>query len=353
MWNIIKRLNRERYEPHIALLKDGGALADEVRAAGVPLHILPFTVAPRPLWNLGARLAGSARKIRPLSFTLWHSFHYSDDYTEGLIAALCGARWLYSKKNMFWGTNAWRIRTELAWGIPAQNPAMLEECFSSRWLRRKVMVVERGVDTDKYQPGGTPRLGLRARLGIAADVPVIGCVAILSARKGHPTIIRALAQVPRAHLLCAGPVIEPDYAAGLVTLARELGVADRVHFLGNVEDVAGLLAELDVFVFPTRSEGTGVALLEAMACGVASVGSAAPGPADVIVDGVSGLTCPVDEPEPWARALTRLVEAPALRLKLGAAGRQRIVDQYSIWREVREHEALYERVLAAPPLRFA
>jgi len=315
---------------------------------GIPFYELPFTVAPRPLYRLPGHLWQMARKFRPFHFSLWHSYHYLDDYTEPLIAYASGARaWVYTKKNMGWGSRAWKIRTLLAARVAATNSAMLERFFTAPRTRQKVRLIPTGVDSELFQPGIPPRLGLRQRLGLGQETLMVGCVANLIPIKGHPTLIRAVARVPNAALLLAGKPLDQTYVDGLRELCASLQVQDRVYFLDDVRDIPAFDAELDIFVLPSisRGEGGSVALLEAMACGVACIATDVPGSQDMIEQGVSGLLVPPEQDQPMAQAIRALTATPDLRAQMGKAARARVVEKYSLEGEARALETLYTELL--------
>jgi glycosyltransferase involved in cell wall biosynthesis len=192
-------------------------------------------------------------------------------------------------------------------------------------------------------------LQLRAALKIPAPVCLIGCVAQLLPVKGHPTLLKALAQVPEAHLLLAGKPLDVAYAAELRQLATDLQITERVTFLDFVENVPAFLAELDLFVLPTwaqwRMEGCPVALLEAMASGCACVATDIPGSRDLVVQGRTGWLVPPKDEGALAEAIAHLLAQPQLRVQLGQAARQRVAQQYTIAHEVAAHEAMYAEAL--------
>jgi N-acetyl-alpha-D-glucosaminyl L-malate synthase BshA len=92
--------------------------------------------------------------------------------------------------------------------------------------------------------------------------------------------------------------------------ARHLGVADSVHFLGKIDDVAPLLANADVFLLPTQSESFGLSALEALASGVPVVGTRAGGLVEVVKDGETGYLCEVGDTDGMARASLRILQEP-------------------------------------------
>jgi glycosyltransferase involved in cell wall biosynthesis len=250
---------------------------------------------------------------------------------------------------MGWGSRAWWLRSLLATRIAVQNTDMMRDFFGGRLLRGRARFVPRGVDTARFRTSGANGGGLRTRLGIPADATVAGCVAHLVPVKGHPTLLDAAVRVPDLQVAGAGRPLDDEYAASLVHRAAELGISDRVHFLGGVDDVAGLLADLDIAVLPTwgrwRMEGCPVALIEALAAGRACVATDIPGSRDLVTDGHDGLLVPPEDPAALADALERLAADPALRNRLGAAARRTVLERYTIEREVDEHVRLYSELL--------
>jgi glycosyltransferase involved in cell wall biosynthesis len=306
----------------------------------------------RPYHSLPGRARRAAAPFRAHGFALWHSFHYGDDYTEPLFARAAGARaWIYSKKSMGWDANAWYLRSLLARRIAAQNTDMMREFFAGVAYRAKTRLIPRGVDVLKFSPSVPPRLRLREQLGIPADAPVVTSVANLLPVKGHPVLLLAAASVNGAHLLLAGGGAKSEFADSLRGQARRHGVADRVHFLGRVDDVPALLAETDVFVLATRAqgheEGCPVALLEAMAAGRACIATDVAGSRDLIVNGQSGILVPSGDPLAMGQAIERLAKSPGDRRRLGHAALTRVMEHYTIEHEVRAHEALYAEALGA------
>jgi glycosyltransferase involved in cell wall biosynthesis len=358
MLNIVERLDRSRFAPTICTLKPGGSLEAEIERLGIPYIHAAFALPARPLATLAMRAHRAAAAFRPHGFVLWHSFHYLDDYTEPLVARFAGAKaWIYTKKNMNWNRRSWWLRSLLASRVAAQNTDMVRDFFSSPRLRRKTVLVPRGVDTDRFRPDVPRRLGLREKLGVPPGAVVAGCVAQILPVKGHPTLIEALARVPELRLWLAGKELDENYAAGLREQIRSLGLKDRVTFLGEVQDVPAFLAELDLFVLPTwnewRMEGCPVSLLEAMSSARPCIATDIPGSRDIVESGRSGVLVRPQDAAALAAALGRLLGDPAQRRALGDAARDRIRAGYAIEVEVKAHEDLYAGVLNASIARRA
>jgi glycosyltransferase involved in cell wall biosynthesis len=182
--------------------------------------------------------------------------------------------------------------------------------------------------------------------GVAADTPLLLCLAALFHRKGLDVLLDALARLPettpRAQLWIAGD--GPERAA-LERRAEDLGLADRVRFLGPRSDAADLLAACDLFVLPSRLEGLGVAALEAMAAARPVVASRVGGLAEAVVEGRTGLLVPPDDPAALCAALGRVLEDEALRARLGAAGPGRVAEGFLAEQMVSAYESLYYEVL--------
>jgi glycosyltransferase involved in cell wall biosynthesis len=126
--------------------------------------------------------------------------------------------------------------------------------------------------------------------------------------------------VPGARLLLIGDGPERERLAALAT---RLGVSGRITVTGTTSDVGAYLAAADVFAAPSRNEGMGRALVEAMALGLPVVGAAVGGIPAVVTDGVCGRLVPADDVEALAEALTELARDAALRAKLGTGAVER------------------------------
>ena len=185
-------------------------------------------------------------------------------------------------------------------------------------------VVPSGVPIQSLRAAAPPRDEARARLGLPAEAYVIAGVGRLVPIKGFDLLVDALAEiaarVPDTHVLLIGEGAERQ---ALQARAEALGVGDRLHITGSVTDVIGRLAGADVLAAPSRNEGMGRVLVEAMALGLPVVGTRVGGIADVILDRECGLLVPAEDAGALADALAELGTDAALRTKLGAGARPR------------------------------
>ena len=204
----------------------------------------------------------------------------------------------------------------------------------------RVALVCPGVDVDRFRPG-LPCDDLKATIGLADGEKLIVSVGRLSRRKGFDQVIRSLPLLLERGLAVRYAVIgigeDRDY---LRALASELGMSDRVHFLGHVapEDLPRWYNAADVAAMPNReidgdTEGFGMVFTEAAACAKPTVAGLAGGTGAAVIDGVTGLRVDGASTEAVAEALGRLLGDPVLSRELGEQGHRRALRDFS-WQRV-------------------
>jgi len=190
--------------------------------------------------------------------------------------------------------------------------------------------VPNGFDAEEFRPDAASRALARSEWGVG-DRPVVGCVARLTPVKEHPLLLRAFArvlvQVPNAVLVLAGGG-SPAAERNLQALAADLGIETSVRFLGNIDDAARVYAGLDVHVLASSTEGLPNAVGEAMAAGVPCVGTDVGAVAQLIGD--TGVVVPSGDERALSVAIAGLLADAPGRARLGAAARQRIIDEFSV-----------------------
>ena len=173
-----------------------------------------------------------------------------------------------------------------------------------------------GVNTDRLH-NRNEQSDIRAELGLTNEDFLVLSVGELNENKNQQVIIRAVAQLkdPKIHYLLCG---KGDQREKLESLAKELGIAEHVHFLGYRKDVVDICYQCDVFAHPSRREGLGLAPLEAMYCGLPLVASDTRGIQDYCENRKSGFLCGSEDASGFANAIHLLKEDPALRSNCGA-----------------------------------
>lgn len=184
----------------------------------------------------------------------------------------------------------------------------------------------------------------RARLDTPAGAPLVLALGRLHAAKAYDVLLRALALEKRAFLWLAG---EGALRGELEGLARSLGLAERVRFLGWRTDRAALFAAADVCVVPSRVEPFGNVVVEAWAHRCPVVAAASVGPANLIADRADGLLVPVDDPAALAEALARVIDDGDLARRLVEAGARRHAAEFTEEACTARYLDLFRRLLAA------
>ena len=204
--------------------------------------------------------------------------------------------------------------------------------------RAKTFLVPWGVDAESFVFRPEARAGLRERWGLPPDALVVGSVSRLDPIKALERSIEAFAALRRqspdanAWLVLAGA--GPDHER-LRSIATRHGVCDRLVMPGWVDDSADAMSALDVFLMPSREEGLGMALLEAMACERVCVGMDSGGPADILTDARLGWLTPADDQVAFTAALLAAAGAtPQQRQVMGMAARAHVQEHFDKARQL-------------------
>lgn len=207
--------------------------------------------------------------------------------------------------------------------------------------KRTVLVEGVGIDLLRFS-APVDRSAVRDALELDDDDSVVITVGEHIPRKNHETCLRAVAQLPGVTLLFCGV---GELSNSLLALAKELGIAERVRFLGFRRDVPALLAACDVFLFPSFQEGLPVSLMEAMAASLPCVVSRVRGNADLIGIGEGGFLRAPNDVNGFADDIRTLLTDPALREAMGERNRSEI-QRYSLPTVRERMAALYQAELA-------
>lgn len=343
-------LRRRGYAPAVFCLDGLGVHAAALRSAGIP--VTDCTEPRVRVRGVPLRLIRELRRFRP---RLIHA--HGTTWYPAVVAksALRYPRLVFTDHGRYPPEPALRARVE-GWcrrrtdAMVAVSGPLAEYLRDYLRLAEPPPVIPNGVDLERYGArDDAARLALRAAWGIAPDETLALCVGRFAPVKNHSVLLEALsaasARAPRLRLalLGTGPL-----EAELRRKAAELGLGERVLFLGFREDVADCLRAADAFVLPSSTEGLPVSLLEAMAAGLPVVASAVGGIPDALGDPPAGLLVPPSRVPPLAEALARIAGEPALREALGARARAASV-RFSLRAFEDGYLALYSSLLEASP----
>lgn len=214
--------------------------------------------------------------------------------------------------------------------------------------RERTCVVHEGIDVDRIERA--PELDLHREFDLPPGCPLAGNVAALVPHKGQRHLVDAAAQlvreVPGACVLIVGA---GELQGALTRRIQRLRLDGRVILTGFRSDVPSILKGLDLFVMSSVTEGLGTSVLDAMAAGLAVVGTRAGGIPESVVDGETGLLVPPEDASALARAMTDLLQNTGKRRAFGTAGRRRARVAFSAERMVDETAAVYAAVIGARP----
>jgi glycosyltransferase involved in cell wall biosynthesis len=325
--------------PQFVVCAAGGELAARAPALGMRHR------AVRRLGGLDPLVARAlARTCRETGAALVHAHDPHAHAAAVLACAVFGAprRIVLARRVVFpigrGPLTRWKYDHAAVRRILCSSRAVVETLAGAVRDPSRLVVVHDAIDPSRFAPGRTGRL--RAELGVGTDVPVVGTVAALTAEKDPLTFVEAAARIaaarPEVRFVHVGegplrPVVEER--------ARSLGLGGRYSLLGFRPDLAELLPELDVFLFTSRLEGLGTSVLDAQACRVPVVATAAGGIPEAVLDGETGLLAPIADAGALADRVGRLLGDRALRDRLVAAAERRVRDEFGT-------EALAERTLA-------
>lgn len=212
-------------------------------------------------------------------------------------------------------------------------------------FRREVEVVPNGIDVERFRPQ-TRVPDWRARCGFSS-APLVTYLGRLTVDKGVQRFLDAVeTAIPRTDLVAVVGGQGPEESRVRERLAASAALAAHVRFIGPVaeSEKAALLSQSDLFVLPSTSDTSSVALLEAMACGTPVIAPASGGAAEIVQDGVTGWRVPVTVPGALAKALVEALDAPEARRKAGTRAAEFVRQTASLEMMARRFISLYRLV---------
>lgn len=335
----------------------GEPLLAELAALGCLVYDLPLSASLRPMEDLRAA-ARLARLLRREQYDLVHAHGFKASLPGRLGAALAGVPVVYTVHNFVLEAGGGFRRQAYLWSERILAPLTGRYIAVSEALRRDLMVraslpggriavVYNSVPPHCPAPPETSDR-LRRELGLPQGTRAVLCAARLVRDKGVDVLLRAIAvleetsrvgdPLPPFRLLVAG---DGPLDRELLELASQLGLGERVTFLGHRADVSALLDVADVVVVPSRAEGASLFLLEALAAGRPVVATGAGGIVEAVTDGENGLLVPVDDPLALAAAIRRLLTDRPLAARLAKAAREAGA-RFTADRMLRQTLAIYE-----------
>lgn len=343
---LVQRIDRERFTPHVALLYDGWLL-DRLRAEGVTPHMIPNRKGGFDV----RMLQGISALIRKCDIDLIHSHLF----TTNVYASISGALARIPVISTFHGTMDVNMNDRFVWlKWQAINRFSSKSVFVSQYLQdyfvsRKLVnparaqVVYNGIDINRFRSGPDKVLA-RRNLGLPEDSFVIGCVGDLRPAKDYQSAIRAVSQlkqkIPHLKLVIAGT--KTEMLSELEALSDSLAIRGDLVFLGFRTDIENIFPAFDVYLSSSTSEGFSLTVVEAMAAGLPVVVTRSGGPEEIIRNGETGLLVDVGVPETIAAAIETIYLAQTLAESLSRAGSHDAEVNFSVQAMVENYQALYQ-----------
>lgn len=336
MWLLARELARQNLD-QVVVTGAGGELASRLTRDRVRVRPVPWSAGldPRVLPGLISELRAGA--------SLVHA-HDAHAVTLGGLAAAIAHRPLVATRRV-----DFHLRRPGYWERAAKviaiSRAVADVLTADGIPSDRIEIIHSGIAVDEVRR--TPRLDVRARLGLARDTRIAVNVGALVGHKDHPTLLRAAAVLagpcPTLHWVVAG---EGPHRGALERLRADLGLDGRVHFLGHLDEPAGLIADADCFVMSSRDEGLGTSVLDAMALGI-PVASTTAGGLPEMLGGGAGLLVPPRDPTALAGAVAQLLGEPELARRVSATATQ-LVQRFSAARMAEAVGSVYRSLVSFP-----
>lgn len=334
MLELAARLDRRRFVPLMLTLTGPTDLDGLARQAGIEVHHLGRDRRLAPLFF--GRLGSALRRLRPDVLVpctalpnIWGRL-WGRALGLPVLGTVRGGGGPGRQHERF----LWRFAQHLV----CNSEALYDVLQGLGVPPERLSYVPNGVDTDVFRAPASS-------LPVSARPPRLLCVARLAGDKDHPTLLRAFARVlerhPDAVLRLVGDGPEEQR---LRQWAAAHPAGKRVEFVPGRPDVREEYAGARLFALSSVREGQPNVLLEAMSCGLPLCATAVGGIPRLVTDGENGFLCEAGDDAALARQICRLLEDPALGDRLGQAGRERAVRDFSFARMVAAHEALFERL---------
>jgi glycosyltransferase involved in cell wall biosynthesis len=305
VWLLARELGRLGVN-QVVITGDDSELASRLRASGVRVRPAAWRpgLDPRVIWPILGEL-----HHRP---AILHAHDAHALTLAGVCATLTGAPLVATRRVDFHlsGRGYWARADR----IIAISNAVAEVLAGDGIPRTRITVVYSGISLEATR--GAARLGIRERLGLAADASIAANVAALVPHKDHATLIDAAKRLeqrfPSLHWVVAG---EGELRPVLEEHIYRLGLWGRVHLIGHLDQPERLIADSNLFVMSSRQEGLGTSVLEAMALGIPIASTTAGGLPELVGKG-AGLLVPPREPAALAEAVGRILDEVELRQEL-------------------------------------
>lgn len=358
LYQMLSKVDRERFNPVVISLMDRGALGDRIEALGIPVYTIGIKqgMPPTPLamWRL-------LRIVRQLKPDLIQSWMY-----HGNLAAQFASFFYGDKIPVFWSIHSTlytldfeKTMTKSVINLGAKVSQFAKQIIyvsqisksqheALGYYQENGCVIPNGVDHSRYIPSEEARLSVRHELGLSEKSFLIGLICRYHPMKDHANFLKAAAlllkEYPDIHFILVGTKVNRENQV-LTQLIESLRIANQTHLLGERKDIPRLTAALDIASSSSAyGEAFSLAVAEAMACGLPCAVTDV-GDSGWIVSN-TGRVVPPRDSMALANAWKDLIDQGSEnREALGKAARIRIIENFTLDAVVAQYEALYENFI--------
>ncbi len=334
LYDLCRKIDKEKFSVSIVVFQDNNPLAKQFEAAGIKIK---YFRKKGPLdFAFVRKMSKYLVSINP---DIVHTHLFAGDYWGGKAAEQADVPFIVSTKHDT--LNEGRMRTYLGRKkrrsfdrIIAISEAIQEFLIKQEKVsHEKISIIHNGVDVNKFL--------LEDSKLFATDDLLIGSVGRLSKEKGHKHLIRACRFLKnwnwKLSLVGDGPMRKE-----LEHLALFLGIEEKVHFVGMVDDVRDYLGKMDVFVLPSVSEGLSLALIEAALAGRFIIATDVGGVPEIVTNKETGLLFKPKNIEQLVTHLNWVDEHRDEARKMASRLQKEVIQKFDINKVIREYEAVYE-----------
>lgn len=345
--SIVTGIDRDRYDAEVWCLAYGGDIAEDLAEKGIKVKILGMRSYYNPL-----KIIELSRLMKTGQITILHTHGYFGS-TFGRLAALLirvpvvichvhSTYYGYTKRNIL----IERFLSFFTDKIVCVSESVQKFVVDIEGIdKSKSLVIYNGIAETNTDEAASPVS--RKSLGISDSEIAVITVASLTPHKGHKVLIDAIHLLTQKYqnvrLLIVGDGPLRDELAQYV---ERLDLATKITFTGLRKDIYSLLKLSDIFVLPSlEREGLGIAIIEAMACGLPVIGARLGGIVEVIQENINGILCSPGNSDEFATAMMRLAADNELRGTMGCNGRNIYEEKFGIETMIGRIECLYEELI--------
>jgi glycosyltransferase involved in cell wall biosynthesis len=343
VYDLMKSLHRD-YDLHLAVGAPG-VLTEKAIDLGAKVHIinnLKRSINPTSDLKSIQECVGIIKLVKP---DLVHCHSSKAGVVARLAAWICRVPVIFTAHGWGFDPRSPRLQRNIALGVEKVLAPISTKiiCVSESDRQLAISLKVTSPELAVTIHNGIDNKSIATAVPERQPAKLIMVARFNRAQKDQHTLMKAISKLTDPiELILVGT--GPDWEASK-TIAKDLGITDRVAFLGDRLDVPNLLANSQIFVLSTHYEGAPISILEAMRCGLPIIATNVNGIPEQVADGVTGLLVPHQDVDALASAISKLVKDPDRRQQMGVAGKHKFAKEFTVEQMVEKTELLYRSIL--------